>query len=90
MPHTIDTIKDWFFADRQRSLTDDQAVEAFHLLSARCRFLKTLPASATVLDIGAGDGGLHVYREWPLFHRRDLRLFAYAGEREGNFDRYEL
>ena len=89
MPHTIDTIKDWFFADRQRSLTDDQAVEAFHLLSARCRFLKTLPASATVLDIGAGDGGLHVYREWPLFHRRDLRLFAYAGEREGNFDRYD-
>ncbi len=85
----IDAIRDWFFADRQRSLTDDQAVEAFHLLSPRCRFFKTLPMEARVLDIGAGDGSLHVYRHWPLFRRDDLTIFAYAGERGNGFGRYD-
>jgi SAM-dependent methyltransferase len=85
----IDAISAWFHADRPRTLTDSQAIEAFHLLGSRCRFFKTLPAGASVLDIGAGDGALHTYREWPLFHRRDLSVFAYAGERGANFDRYD-
>ncbi len=85
----LDSIRDWFHADRRRTLTDSQTIEAFHLLSPRCRFIKTLPAGAAVLDIGAGDGALHIYRDWPHFRRRDLRIFAYAGERGINFDRYD-
>ncbi len=93
MPNTpapgIDAIRDWFFAERPRALTDDQAVEAFHLLGPRCRFFKTLAPGSNVLDVGAGEGALHVYRDWPLFRRPDLKIFAYAGERGANFHRYD-
>jgi len=85
----IDEIAHWYFADRKRVLSDSEAVSAFHSIGARCRFLKTLPLNATVLDVGAGDGSLHLFRDWPPILRSDVRVYAYAGERGKNFDRYD-
>jgi len=50
------------------------AIEAWHSLSHRCRFIKTLPSRGTVLDVGAGDGTLQVYRQWPNPKRADLKM----------------
>lgn len=85
----LDQIVRWYFAERPRLLLDDQAVEAFHLLGPRCRFFKTLPVGATILDAGAGDGGLHNFRTWPYFPRTDLKLYAYGDAHGTNFGCYE-
>jgi SAM-dependent methyltransferase len=70
-------------------LSFNQAIEAFHLLSPHCRFVKTLPLGASVLDLGAGDGGLLAYRLWPGIARADLRIFAWAGEKDAGFENYD-
>ena len=59
------------------------------MLSPQCRFLKALPASAAVLDVGAGDGALQVYRGWPPPKRPDLTMYAFAMDRGALFDRYD-
>jgi len=74
---------------RDPVLSFDQAIEGLHAFSPRCRFVKTLPHGATLLDVGAGDGSLEVYRHWPAPARADLCLFAWAAERGERFDRYE-
>src|ERR1051326_8142890 len=67
----------------------DDAIRAMHEFSPRCRFVKTLPHGASLLDAGAGDGSLRVYRDWPEPTRKDLRMFAWAGEKGGGFDHYD-
>src|SRR5665213_302042 len=64
---------------REPFLTSDDAIRSLHAFGPRCRFIKTLPAGATVLDAGAGEGSLQVYRHWPDPPRNDLRMFAWAG-----------
>jgi SAM-dependent methyltransferase len=75
--------------DREPVLSFDQAIESLHLFSPRCRFVKTLPHGAALLDVGAGDGSLQVYRNWPAPDRHDLRLFAWAATKGAQFDRYD-
>jgi SAM-dependent methyltransferase len=60
-----------------------------HLFSPKARFLKTLPAGATVLDLGAGGGGAINYRSWPDPPRDDLRFYAVDMEKGELFDRYD-
>jgi hypothetical protein len=84
-----DEIAAWYFAGRQRLLSDDRAIEAFHHFGSRCRFLKTLPPGSAVLDVGAGEGALPVYRQWPAPSRDDLRIFAYAADAGEHFDQYD-
>jgi hypothetical protein len=89
----IDEIVRWFFADRERLLSDDVAVEAFQLLGPRWRFIKTVEQYAAVLDVGAGDGTMHISRSWPYFKRPDIKIYAYAGEMGKDFhlcDGFEL
>ena len=74
---------------RKPLLSFDQATQGFHLFGPRCRFLKTLPAGATLLDVGAGDGSLQVFRRWPAPARNDLRMFAWAGAKGSSFDQYD-
>jgi len=75
--------------DRGAALSLDQAIAAFHVLSPRCRFVKTLPRGGSLLDAGAGDGSLQVYRTWPDPPRKDLQMFAWAGIKGGSFDSYD-
>ncbi len=85
----LEQIRAWYEAAAKLALSDGDALEAWHLLSPQCRFLKALPENAAVLDIGAGDGGLQVYRDWPSPKRPDLRMYAFAMERGNLFDRYD-
>jgi SAM-dependent methyltransferase len=74
---------------REPVLSFDQAIQSLHAFSPRCRFVKTLPLGATLLDAGAGDGSSQVYRRWPEPTRNDLRMFAWAGVEGANFHRYD-
>jgi hypothetical protein len=85
----IQKILEWATAAERTHLSDGAALEVWHLLGAQCRFVKTLPAAASLLDVGAGDGSLQIYRSWPAPPRPDLTVFAFAIERGAMFDRYD-
>ncbi len=74
---------------RKAALRLDQAVHAFHAFGPRCRFVKTMRLGASILDAGAGQGTLQVYRHWPPPDRTDLKMFAWAGQKGSNFDLYD-
>lgn len=86
----IQAIKEWF--DRPRSAMFTRAgrvIELYYQFHPRTVFLKTLPMHANVVDIGAGDGSLSVFKAWPKPKRLDLKLFAYALEKGAHFDKFE-
>ena len=85
----IGQIRRWFEAIEASSLPDSVLLETWHSLSHQCRFVKTLQAAASVLDVGAGDGALQIYRKWPAPERLDLTMYAFAMDRGGMFDRYD-
>ncbi len=74
------------------ALTPDEIDAWLHLSSPRVRFLKTLPHGASVLDLGAGDGSLALFKTWLKPHRPDLRLFAVSladGPHKALYDGWE-
>jgi SAM-dependent methyltransferase len=85
----IGQISRWFESVAASSLPDGQLLEAWHTLCQQCRFVKTLPEGAAVLDIGAGDGALQIYRKWPAPARLDLRMYTFAMDRGSLFDQYD-
>lgn len=85
----LEQIRAWVQSAKKTDLPDGAATEAWHSLGSQCRFVKTLPHAASVLDVGAGDGSLQVYRNWPPPARPDLTMYAFASERGGMFDRYD-
>lgn len=60
-----------------------------HLASPRVRFLKSLPINSTVLDLGAGDGALAIFKDWLEPLRPDLKLYAVSLGAGAHFHRYE-
>lgn len=93
MEHRIDEIRSWFNQELEPQLADGDLLENFHRMHPSKVFLRTLPFDATVLDVGAGDGGLAVFRKWPSPARPDLKLYAFSLEKGAAFDdydRYEL
>ena len=58
------------------TLTRDEVDTWLHLSSPRVRFLKTLPYGASVLDLGAGDGSLALFKNWLTPHRPDIQLYG--------------
>ena len=57
--------------------------------SPRVRFLKTLKRGAILLELGAGDGNLEIFRRWLRPERSDIVMFAHSLEKGQNFDRYD-
>lgn len=55
---------------------DEAILEAFWRSMPKYRFFKNLPYGASVLDIGAGSGGLAFWREWTAPKRGDLKMFG--------------
>jgi SAM-dependent methyltransferase len=83
----------WLRSPRIPSTSYEETVESLHQASERVRFLKQLPSESTVLDAGAGDGSLEVFRSWLRPIRKDLKMYAYAaqqGERFRSYDAYEI
>jgi SAM-dependent methyltransferase len=63
-----------------------------HLSSPRIRFLKSLPEGSTVLDLGAGEGSLALFKSWLSPRRDDLRMYAVSladGPHRGLYEAWE-
>lgn len=89
----IQDVVDWYRKPRKASIPASKALELYFQFHPRTAFLKTLPPSAAVVDIGAGDGSLSTFRGWPEPARHDLKLYAYSlekGEKFDEFDGYEI
>lgn len=89
MTPELESIKRWFEQDVRSVIPPHEVLEHYHAQHPRAIFMKTLPAGATLLDVGAGDGGYEVFRRWPAPARPDIRLFAYSLDKGANFDRYD-
>jgi SAM-dependent methyltransferase len=82
-------IRDWFHAPRKSQLSRERVIELYFTFHPRTAFLKNLPRSASVVDIGAGDGSLSVFASWPEPKRTDLSLHAYSIEKGKSFDKFD-
>jgi 2-polyprenyl-3-methyl-5-hydroxy-6-metoxy-1,4-benzoquinol methylase len=78
----------WFATEDQPSTNMGDLLEAYHTYHPRVIFLKTLAKNSEVLDVGAGDGSLTVFRDWINPKRKDVSLYAYAAEKGSGFDNY--
>jgi hypothetical protein len=67
----------------------DDIVYTFNCLMPRLNFLKNVPQGATCLDLGAGEGSLATYRNWPLNKRDDIRLLALSLDQGSLFHLYD-
>ncbi len=86
----IDAIVRWYRGEHEPALDDDEKVmQYYQQCHPRTLFLKTLPAGATMLDLGAGEGSMHVFRGWPPPDRHDIKLYAFSLEKGKHFDSYE-
>lgn len=79
----------WFKYDGDVWMSFGEALEMYHTFTPKVAYLKTLKRNACILDIGAGDGSITVFRDWLKPARRDLKYFAYALEKGCNFDSYD-
>jgi SAM-dependent methyltransferase len=90
---TPEDIQAWYHTRRTPHMGEGDAQAVLALLHPKGVFFKTLPYDSCVLDVGAGDGSLHIFRTWPFPPRTDIRVYAYALE-EGQYynllDGYEL
>lgn len=66
----------------------DEITETLHSTSPRVRFLKACSPSAVVLDLGAGEGSLQIFREWLSPARPDIQMYAVSLEKGPYFDSY--
>ena len=73
-------LADWLRKPRTRLLKSRDLDQALNWAHPRAQFIKTLPRDAHVLDFGAGDGGLVVFRSWPAPKREDLTFYGYSLE----------
>lgn len=81
-------VKAWFDRPLKPRLEQSRVMELYFTYHPRTAFLKMLPANARVVDIGAGDGSLSVFRKWPSPEREDLQLYAYSIEKGALFDQF--
>lgn len=89
MSNDFESITRWFTQKAESIHPADEILERYHAQHPRAIFLKTLPANAIMLDVGAGDGGFEVFRHWPSPKRLDIKLFAYSLEKGASFDKYD-
>ncbi|MCM2274794.1 MAG: class I SAM-dependent methyltransferase [Candidatus Didemnitutus sp.] len=60
--------------DDEPSLSRDELIALYWHHHPRFRFLKMAPRAARLLDLGAGSGGLAVWKQWQAPARPDLEL----------------
>lgn len=83
------SVLSWFQAATAPLLSREQLEQAFNFATPRSIFLKTLPLGSRVLDLGAGEGSLVHYLNWPLFERKDIKLHALSLTKGPFYDKYE-
>jgi SAM-dependent methyltransferase len=62
--------------------------EIFQSINPRCIFLKNLAVNSELLDLGAGDGSLSIFKEWPLYKRLDIKMHALSLDKGVNHHKY--
>ena len=88
-----DAVYEFFRTAEDRYDQYDEIHYAYNSLLPRLNFMKNVRRNSTILDLGAGDGALSVYRDWPLNKRSDMRMLALSlikGESFDNYESYEL
>lgn len=60
----------------------------YSTITPRSIFFKNLPRNATLLDLGAGNGTMSVFKEWPSYKRPDIKMYATSLEKGELFDKY--
>jgi SAM-dependent methyltransferase len=91
--HLSTFIMSWIQNWQPPSFPVDDLDIAFNTVTPRSIFVKNLRPGVRLLDVGAGEGTLSVYRTWPLFPRLDIKMYALSltkGERFDGYDGYEL
>jgi SAM-dependent methyltransferase len=91
--HLSTFIMSWIQNWQAPSISIEDVDIAFNAVTPRSIFVKNLRRGVNLLDVGAGEGTLAVYRTWPLFPRSDIRMYALSltkGERFDDYDAYEL
>jgi 2-polyprenyl-3-methyl-5-hydroxy-6-metoxy-1,4-benzoquinol methylase len=79
----------WVASDTGVTTRLDELQQAYNLALPRTVFFKSLPTNANVLDVGAGEGSMAIYKDWPMVERPDLRLHALSLAVGRHFDRCE-
>jgi ubiquinone/menaquinone biosynthesis C-methylase UbiE len=62
--------------------------EVFQSINPRCIFLKNLGVNSELLDLGAGDGSLSIFKEWPLYKRLDIKMHALSLDKGVHHQKY--
>ena len=62
--------------ERRLDVSDDDLMALFWQAHPRFQFFKSLPLGSTLLDIGAGNGGLAHWKHWEKLPRPDLNLYG--------------
>lgn len=83
------SFKSWLLSNDDPWMDFGDAVAMLHAAHPRTIFLKTLRRNSSVLDVGAGDGTLQVFKTWLSPRRDDLRMYAYAMQEGPSFAKYE-
>jgi 2-polyprenyl-3-methyl-5-hydroxy-6-metoxy-1,4-benzoquinol methylase len=90
MSNTIVAVEKWFNQKEiSRVYANENVHEYFQMQNRRVTFFKSLPYKSKFLDVGAGDGVFHIFREWPQPQRTDIEIYALAIEKGVNFDKYD-
>lgn len=85
----LNAIVEWFHRQRTATISGGEALELYFQNHPRTSFLKMLKQDSNIIDIGAGDGSLSVFRTWPRPKRADLKMYAYSIEKGTRFDEFE-
>ncbi|MCP1538102.1 class I SAM-dependent methyltransferase [Methylorubrum extorquens] len=61
----------------------------YNTVAPRSVFVKNAPSDACLLDMGAGNGSLSIYKSWPSIARPDIKFYGTSLDPIENEDRYE-
>lgn len=89
MTMSLDELSTWYRHTRGKTVPEPKVMELYFQFHPRTAFVKTLPRGAALLDVGAGDGSLAFFRDWPEPARPDLKMYAYSLEKGTHFDRFD-
>ena len=70
----------WCAAQCPHPIQQQETEIYYHTVSPRSWFFKSCADGASVLDMGAGNGALSVYKEWPPLVRPDIDLYGVSLE----------
>lgn len=70
------TILGWLGQTDPLELGIGEIDELINAALPRTQFVKSLPQEANLLDLGAGDGSLTIYKSWPKPDRSDVKMYG--------------